>query len=292
MKSETVKDTILQEMELRYESIKMQGSSAVADWDRFWEGYPTAANMLGQIASRAQTQAQKIGLDYARKEAASTLSLQPLILQMGLEDAQMTSLRYANPDDARHAFERTFDSNENILRRAEQRLIHPLGSASVDLGKDAQSMRGYAVLGWMAIWGAAAGDPAGYGKGFFNKTTPDKPQVSTDTVVEVPLGIGAVEYDITDGEVKLQIGEGVILAGTWSPTGGFGVEFGAGIDLAEQGVGFMQATFIKVDSDGSVSVVSKTAGGDVVLQQIKVTTPIRAASNEPIGSLAGGKGSE
>jgi hypothetical protein len=283
-----LEDATLQEMELVYDQVKMQGRSAVEDWKRFFSGYPRVARMLKEIEARAQTQAQEIGLDFSRKEAAATLGLQPAILQMGLADAQADMLGYTDPNAARQAFERTFDQYEQILRGAERQLTHPTGSASVDLGSEADNIYFGAVLGWMGIWSTAMADPTGYGNVFFDQSPPDvsPDELEPETVIEIPLEGADVEYNLTTGEIKVKVGEGLMIAGTWSPKEGFGMEFGAGIDLAEMGLGLVkQASFIKFGSDGSVSIVSESAGGDIALQQVTITNPIQAATNEPVGAI-------
>ncbi len=112
-----------------------------------------------------------------------------------------------------------------------------------------------------------------------------------DTTLCIDLVLVSFEWDMESGELELKAGQGLFVAGTWSPAAGFGFQVGAGVDLKFMGAGRFEASqYIKFGSDGSVS-----AQGDLGLRvgkgafstgfESNTIVPIQAATHEPIASL-------
>jgi hypothetical protein len=169
-------------------------------------------------------------------------------------------------------------------------------TAYLDLRPDQQDATMLTIAGFMPIVARAASDKD-YGKDFLGKKD-DFPTL--DAKIKTPgldepafglsLGVVGVEWNSQSNEFKLQAGQGLIAAGTWSPTSGFGFQLGVGVSVTEGPFKVKAGNFIKFGSDGSINVDYKggaTVGAGPVSAgwTDSITIPVRAAMYEPVGTL-------
>jgi Tfp pilus assembly protein PilF len=280
-------------------AVAPQGTSAVNDWKQYWGGVAAAQYQLAALRISSRKRAGDIENQHKRRIWANKLSNDRLILQFALADAQakMAACR-GSAADARNVFNKTIASEyDGPMRQALQNLNSVPGSSErrVDLSPEAASLESGLYLMWMAIIGGAAGDPEHYGKGFFDKGPPAGVLARIKLAQEDPtfgasIGIVGLEWSPEDNAWKLQVGQGIIVAGTWSPTSGFGFQVGAGVSITEGPWKASAATYVKFGSDGSISVVDK-AGAGMSGPNLgtklggSLSTQICGASHEPVGTL-------
>ncbi|HEX2949012.1 MAG TPA: tetratricopeptide repeat protein [Armatimonadota bacterium] len=280
--------------------IKPQWKSARADFQRWNAGAEGCYQQLVQITADAQVRADEIATTYARKEGAAILTADQQVLQLALAQAQIDMASYTDGAQARKAFSETIDRlYTEEMNNAQKRMATATDTASLDLSPEYKDCMFFCVAGFMPITAAAVSN-AEYGKDLDkggdltekNFNVKFKMQPLDEPGFGLSLGLVGVEWNSASNEFKLQVGQGVIAAGTWSPSSGFGFQLGVGIS-AKEGVFKVKAgSFIKWGSDGSITVDYK-GGANVGAGPLSmgwgdgVAVPIRAASNEPIGALGG-----
>ncbi len=113
-----------------------------------------------------------------------------------------------------------------------------------------------------------------------------------DLTVGASVGILGLEYKPRTCEIKVQAGQGLLLATSWSPFNGVGAQVGVGFDVHEGPIKLGGAAWLKFGSDGSISrehgvtAGVKSQGGYEAGYGIDSTTTIQAAQNEPTGASA------
>jgi Tfp pilus assembly protein PilF len=274
--------------------VEMQGESALADWKRFWAGYPGTYEKLEAIISEANLRACQVATEYEKRSAAATLNLDRVILELALTQAQSEMAAYQDGAEARAAFERTIDSlYEDRMRWAAERLRTARDTASLNLSPEDKDTRQAALLTFMAIVDAALANKD-YGEDFDKAPEPKavgeiKWKMDVDPTMGVSLGMVGAEWNSNTNEFKLQVGQGIIVAGTWSPANGFGFQAGVGVSVTEGSTKFSLANYLKFGSDGSITVDYK-AGGGVSGAHLgekwsgSASTTLRAATHEPVGT--------
>jgi tetratricopeptide (TPR) repeat protein len=274
--------------------VQMQGKSAREDWARFWEGFPGTFEALQTVISEADLRACQVATEYEKRAAAAILGLDRTILELALTQAQADMAAYRDGAEARQAFEKTVDTlYEERMRRAAERLRNAHGTLHLDLSPEDRETREASLLTFMAIVGAAFGDEA-YGKDFDEAPKPgamDKINFKMDEEPTFGLSLGMVgaEWKPESNEFKLQVGQGIIVAGTWSPARGFGFQAGTGVSFTEGAFKVSAANYVKFGSDGSITVDYKVGGGMAgpnlgTKWSGSMSTTVQAATHEPIGT--------
>lgn len=166
-----------------------------------------------------------------------------------------------------NGFAQTFDElYDEPIRRAQEKLQ----KKDVHGGMDGQVMNVAEIQRSIAfapfsILSAAAADPEKYGKGCDVKP-PEDSGLPADVVAGFSLPGVSLEYKFSSCEFKIQLGEGVMVATTWSPYAGWGAQGGLGF---EKSMGFAKyggAVWLKLGSDGRVVVEGgggASIGGDL-----------------------------
>jgi hypothetical protein len=266
-----------------------KGKDACADartWNETWEPTFRELNRLVEEGLRAS---YDLNLAYQRRLAAATLSRDRDILQAALTEAQRYMVLAGNSPEARQIFEATVDElYTRTLQAAAQQMAHPdarpdVGVAALDAGNAREAV----ALGFMAIVSGAMSDPE-YAANFgscdakLEGGDPGNPSIGVDLV-----GVG-VEYKPRDCEFKLEAGKGVMVAGTWSPTKGFGFQHGYGWKFGKGPLSAGGAHWTKMGSDGSMSEETEgSAGFGEGLGfgwEVSREREICPAENEPVGT--------
>jgi hypothetical protein len=274
-----------------------QWMDAREDFDRWKKNGQSAYNKILQLCGDGNIRATELATVYKRKQGAAILEVGNQVLQLALTEAQADMAGLTDAKQARQAFEKTVD---NLYTRkmayAQEQMLKGRDTAYLDLRPDDQNAIMLTVGGFMPIIARAASD-ANYGKDFLAK----KDEFPTlNTKVKTPgldepafglsLGVVGVEWNSQSNEFKLQAGQGLIAAGTWSPTSGFGFQLGVGVSVTEGPFKVKAGNFVKFGSDGSINVDYK-GGATVGAGPISagwtdsISVPIRAAMYEPVGTL-------
>ncbi|HYG57786.1 MAG TPA: hypothetical protein VD902_06925, partial [Symbiobacteriaceae bacterium] len=268
-----------------------EGKDACADLQR-WANHalPTFEVMQATVLA-ANKQADDLGRAAYARTAAQELSMGNLLLEMVLAEAQVEMLRWSG-DAARQAFEKHVHYYYDLpMENAEERLRNPRTMGNFEIPDEQDLMQGVLLAGLLIPVGGAL--TPGYGEtldgcgaepqGGEWKLQPGEPAFA------VGIGIVQVEYKPNSDEVKLQVGQGLMAAGTWSPANGFGFQVGSGYNVKVGPGELSAAQWIKFGSDGSITQeiegsASAGKGLDAGWQR-SATREIRAATHEPIGAL-------
>lgn len=128
-------------------------------------------------------------------------------------------------------------------------------------------------------------------KGYGGDCDAKLPTLNADASLKWSLSLVLVqiEYDFSENEVKLQVGQGLIVAGTWSPERGFGFQAGVGFDLDAGPIAASAVTYWKIGSDGSfVEETELGAGVNVGVETLGVeastSETLMPAQHAPVGS--------
>lgn len=269
--------------------------SAREDFDNWNKNADSAYSAVMQVIDDGNIRAKELATVFKRKEWMAVLEAGNLVLQLALTEAQADMAGYNDAQQARQAFEKTVDElYTQRMTYAQQQAVSATDTAYLNLTPDDQQAIMLAVAGFMPIIAAAVADE-NYGKGF-NKAepTPLNAKVKTpgldEPAIGLSLGIVGVEWNTENNEFKLQAGQGLIAAGTWSPKSGFGFQMGVGISATEGPFKVKAGNFIKFGSDGSISIDYKggaTVGAGPVSTgwTDSLSVPLRGAMYEPVGSL-------
>lgn len=279
-----------------------QGASACEDLQR-WAQYaiPTAERMR-DIVLAARMEADQMATAADRKMAATELSLDNMLLEMALAEAQEAMLQHRDDISAKEAFEQSLQENYfEPMAQAEKRLREAHAHGSLDI-PDERALFDAVLLGGLLLPMSSL-DPE-YADwdhcGQLNRQAPSGWEFKeAEDSFAIGLAIVEIEYKPDSGEIKLQVGQGVMVAGTWSPKSGFGVQAGVGIDFDWGPLSAGGATWVKRGSDGSITLEVEGGGGlggggktkaggdwDIGTKwQGSATKTLRAATNEPIGAI-------
>lgn len=274
------------------EPVLMQGKSAKEDWARFFAGFPSTTEELVATIDAANLRSCIIATEYKRRAAAAVLGLDRTILELALTEAQAEMAGFTDGDQARHQFERTVDElYEQRMRWAEEELRTAKDTLYLELHPVDEETIQASVLTFMAITVKAIEDPV-YGKDFkadgdANPLSKVNLKVDQEPAFGLSLGLVGVEWKPDSNEFKLQVGQGIIAAGTWSPKNGFGFQVGTGVSITEGSWKASAANYIKFGSDGSITVDYKVGAGAAgpslgAKWSGSASTTLRAATHEPI----------
>jgi Flp pilus assembly protein TadD len=272
-------------------------NDAREDFKRWKEKGQSAYDKVQQVCGNGNLRATELATEFKRKQGAAILEAGPQVLQLALTEAQKDMAGYTDARQARLAFEKTVD---NLYTRemayAQEQMVKGRDTAYLDLRPDDQNATMLTVAGFMPIIARAASDKD-YGKDFLGKKD-DMPSLNVKTKTPgldepafgLSLGLVGVEWNSQSNEFKLQAGQGLIAAGTWSPTSGFGFQLGIGVSVTEGPFKVKAGNFVKFGSDGSINVDYKggaTVGAGPVSAgwTDSITFPVRAAMYEPVGTL-------
>jgi Tfp pilus assembly protein PilF len=274
-----------------------KGNDAREDFKRWKENGQSAYDKVQQVCGDGNLRATELATEFKRKQGAAILETGPQVLQLALTEAQKDMAGYTDAKQARQAFERTVD---NLYTRemayAQEQMVKGRDTAYLDLRPDQQDATMLTMAGFMPIVARAASDKD-YGKDFLGKKD-DFPTLNAkiktpgldEPAFGLSLGVVGVEWNSQSNEFKLQAGQGLIAAGTWSPTSGFGFQLGIGVSITQGPIKVKAGNFIKFGSDGSINVDYKggaTVGAGPVSAgwTDSITVPVRAAMYEPVGTL-------
>jgi hypothetical protein len=92
-------------------------------------------------------------------------------------------------------------------------------------------------------------------------------------------------------EIRIRAGQGLLVAGTWSPIAGFGFEYGAGFDVRMGPVTMGAASYTRIGSDGSITDMTNvsagvSAGALSSVYELGSKTAAFAAQHAPVGASA------
>lgn len=275
-----------------------QGVSACEDFHRWSENFVTTIESMDEIARAARARAYQMATATERKIAAIELSMDNLLLEMALPEAQEAMLRHSDDISARQAFEASlFENYYAPMDEAAQRMRGAVGQPNFEIPNEDTLREAVVLLGLMV---PAVPDPA-----YNDMDRCGEPGAAPEGGWEIAeqednfaigFAIVEIEYKFQSGEITLQVGQGLMVAGTWSPKNGFGVQFGTGFDLDWGPFSAGASTWIKYGSDGSISW-EVSGGGKMSLGRkawksqigtdfsVTATKTLRAATHEPIGAL-------
>lgn len=271
--------------------------SAIEDFKRWKANGQAAYEAVEQVLADGERRARDIATQYDRKAGAAMLEAGPQVLQMALTQAQSETAG-ASGAQARRAFERTVDKlYTRQMALAEKQMRTAVGAGHLALDPvDTNAARMMTLAAYMAIVERATSDAAYCGD--FLKRKEEFPALNVNAKMQsldeptfgLSIAVVGVEWNAQDNEFKLQVGQGIIVAGTWSPKGGFGFQTGVGVDIAEGPFKAKAGNFVKFGSDGSISVDyeggASVGGGALEMGWSgTVSAPIRAAMYEPVGTL-------
>jgi Tfp pilus assembly protein PilF len=273
---------------------RLQGRHWKEDLDR-WRGNKDSclAAVVG-LAKQAQEEARQTAMGFQKNGYAHLLGLDRLFLEMALPEAQNDMAGWSGAQ-ARKAFEATIDRlYTERMRRYQEQMAKARGDGhSISLEPELNASITLCLLGFMPI--VSMGFPPEYYAGWNKSEKIDAVQFDMHGLDE-PIfslspfpGLG-LEWDTKTNEVKLSTGVIIVVSGTWSPTSGFGVQAGVGLEGGAGPLKVDGAAYIKRGSDGSLSLDGELNGGLEggpigVKWGATATAPIRAASHEPVGGF-------
>jgi hypothetical protein len=246
------------------------------------------------LVKQAQEEARQTAVGFQKSAYAHLLGLDRLFLEMALPEAQNDMAGWSGAA-ARQAFEATIDRlYTQRMRRFQEQMAKADGSGySVSLEPEQGVAMTIGILGFMPI--VSMGFPPEYFTGWNTSEKIEATQFGVHGLDE-PIfsfspfpGLG-LEWDTKTNEVKLTSGVIIFVAGTWSPTSGFGVQAGVGFEGGAGPLKVDGAGNITRGSGGSLSLDGELNGGFEggplgIKWGATSTTPIRAASHEPVGGF-------
>ena len=262
-----------------------QGRSACEDLTRCLANRDPVLRALAALRGDARRAVIDLQSVFDRKAAAAELALDSLLLQNAVTHAQARSVAIRNATAARKEFEQTVDElYTDFMRRAARDMAAVRTRPDFDIWDGAYEQG--VILCFMAPMVVLK---PGYSDLDKCGAKPDS-RLQLSGGVEAKLGVSLVlvglEWAPEQNEWKLQVGQGVLVAGTWSPTRGFGFQVGTGLEITEGNLKAGAAQWIKFGSDGSISVEGEVgAGASFTTMEGGVSSEIRAASHEPVGTL-------
>lgn len=268
-----------------------KGQSACEDMKRCLEKRDEVFRRLQLLKLEVRRTVTNVQAVFDRQAAAAQLNADSLILQIAVSEAQRQSASVRNGRDARRVFERTVDRYytrpiREILDSLRKRRTSPdfdIWDTSAEQAVTLCFMPPMAALkqgysDWDTCGAKPRGDQLKFSYGL------------QEAKLGISLAIVGLEWKPDKNEWKLQVGQGVLVAGTWSPASGFGFQLGTGIDVTEGALTLEAATWVKWGSDGSINVEGEGGagiGGDTLGTGLdaSVSKQVRAATHEPIGTL-------
>lgn len=287
-------DRTSQQLHSIAEAALPKGVNACDDLKRWAANWEQTVKAMIQAINIANMEASQLATASAKREAADELAMGNQLLEMVLTEAQADMVRAGGGDAARKAFEETVHYDYELpMQRAAERLRTAHEEEELDI-PDAQELMEAVILSGLMLPVAGALTP-GYGESL--EKCGINPQESQgwqykeqDGSFALSLGIVQLEWKPDSGELKLQVGQGVMVAGTWSPASGFGFQAGYGVDFKEGAFQAGASHWVKFGSDGSISQEIEgggSIGGELLGAnwQHSAELQLRAATHEPIGAI-------
>jgi hypothetical protein len=234
------------------------------DLDRWMNNWTKAVEDIQSIKLETVEELRNEGVLASRRIGGMTLSVQSPVHQMALTVATQ-----------RMALEGKVVYDLTI----EQLYTTPMNEASARLRTNDPLPAGEAV---------PALDPDNLTQAVIMSFMELNLQIQTDPSVGLSLGLIGVEFKPRTCEFKLQIGQGLILADTWSPAKGFGMQTGVGFEMEFGMLKVGASEVVKFGSDGSIEVEgSGVAGMSTPLggaYGVEVRTTLVPKQHEPTGT--------
>lgn len=259
---------------------------ACEDLERWSTRFVPTLEQISLLIQQGRQASFDLSTTYKRRMAAAQIARDRDILQVALTQAQADMVSAGGGPGSRRVFEATIDQlYGETMRRLTWELAHARGFPDLSARElDANNTFSAVALAYIPIVSASVTIP-----GYMKKDAKCNPKAAGegagDVSVGLQAGIAGIEYKPKDCEVKIQVGAGVLVAGTWTPNKGFGFQYGKGYEL---GVGYLKAGSVhwsKLGSDGSMSEeLEGTFGTDFGGWQRSVERQIYPAENEPVGS--------
>jgi tetratricopeptide (TPR) repeat protein len=247
-----------------------------------WRMWVEGVNEMTQAVIDTQVEAQRrvAALDEVRqrKSAANRLAMDPLILSMAMTEGQRRM-----PTQGRAGFEEPVRYYEMTMEGVRNDLVTARGAAAfnlIELDPDDIFSRATSPLYIMAgILMECEQELAGGG------VTLPEPQFGLD--------IALAGFSLKPGtcEIRIRAGQGLLVAGTWSPIAGFGFEYGTGVDVRMGPVTMGAASYTRIGSDGSITDMTNvsagvSAGALSSVYELGSATAAFAAQHAPVGASA------
>lgn len=245
-----------------------------------WLGdFPDAAQKVLDVRADANRRLRSLDQVRRRRTATYQLALDPIILGLFLQEAQgrMSS-------SGRAGFVEVIDQYEALMEEIRRELKNAYGDAAFDIGE--VDPDGY--------FNEAGESGARIMLGVFAQGRPcdvraEEMQLKYETSLGADMLLAGVSYKPAECEVRIRAGQGLIAAGTWSPTAGFGFETGVGIEANIGPLAVGRGSYTRIGSDGSITdMTDRSAGvalpGITHVQQLGTSTPAFAAEHAPVGA--------
>ena len=271
-----------------------KGTSACDDLTRWNKNWQSSVQAMQRVENAAHARASMMATAAEKRKAAVELSLGDLLLQMVLAEAQAEMLYYSDANEARHAFDQKVHNDYELpMKEAAERLARAAETERLDIPDRTLLYQAVILAGLMMPFTyldpvySASLDKCG--KLEAEEASKWQTNIEDGGALGISIAIVQLEWKPTTNEIKLQVGQGVLVAGTWSPAAGFGCQAGVGFDIKEGNLKVGGATWIKHGSDGSISVEVEGGGGVEsgfgTSWQGSANYQLRAATHEPVGSL-------
>jgi tetratricopeptide (TPR) repeat protein len=264
-----------------------QGKSACEDLTRCFANRDQVLRALAALRADARRAVIDLQSVYDRKAAGAELALDSLLLQNAVTHAQAGSVAIRDATAARKEFERTVDElYSDFMRRAARDMTAVRTRPDFDIWDNRYQQ---AVI--LCFMPPMATLKPGYSDSLDKcGVKPDASKLqfsgSVDAKLGASLGLVALVWTPEENAWKLQVGQGVLVAGTWSPERGFGFQVGAGVEIEEGHLKAGAVEWIKFGSDGSITLEGEVgATASFTTMEGGVSTEIRAAPHEPVGTL-------
>lgn len=253
-------DRVHAEIRKSAETALPDGKSMCADLERWGKNWGPAVHEIRDIKAAALKEYRDAQVATARRAAGARLSIGPLLLELARQQAALNMVH------GRHAYDQTIETMYELpMRDAEQQMRNPIAYVlGDDLDPDPDKLEEAVTLAFVAIT-AGAMDPKylGDGKCASNAEPPKPAELPGASAIGVNVGIIGVEITPRTCDLKIQVGQGLFAAGTWSPINGFGFQAGVGVRGTMGPLKLNAAHYLKFGSDGSVSEnTSLTAGAE------------------------------
>ncbi len=292
-----VRDRTEAQMDEAARKILPQGKDACADMKRCATQWEATFKEVQEIKRAGEVETVETRLDYARRCAAAGLAMDRTVLQMALPAAQ-AAMAGERGSEARRAFEERIDSlYTHRMKELQRQWSHPgrygpdlrltdkgraaeYAPLTCSLAVLARASEGFKPGSPYQAYARSAEKCSAKGEGRVEIRPPE------DLVLALSICVVQLEWKPEENEWKLQVGQGILMAGTWSPQRGFGFQYGVGWEFGEGPLKAGAADWVKYGSDGSVTVeIEGTVSAGPVGWQPSSSTVIQAASHEPIGTL-------
>lgn len=279
-KWEATKDRITRETDVRMkrvaDTVMPEGASYCADIKKWSTGAGPAvrscANVRRMAESEAGQQQARLNREWNRRKVAAI----PLIFQLATQQAKADAKAATALDPQLRGLGARVENAAALASEASaETMRHCYTEPVATIAAEGKAISSNPVQLDLYSWESAIVQvgpflvmPAatmkyGYAS---NECEVKPPALNIDLAAKWTLSLVLVqlEYDFVSHEVRLQVGQGLIVAGSWSPERGFGFEAGVGFDLdvgPSKAVSVSAVEYWKFGSDGSVVQESEFGAG-------------------------------